>query len=93
MELTRQRHTKHWNPKWKLFRGLKVVKVKLPRYNENITDLTEEQVRSRMKEMGVLPHRPWQETQFNISSTAQIFEPYVPPEGDGKVSPISAQVS
>ncbi|KAK5647726.1 hypothetical protein RI129_002618 [Pyrocoelia pectoralis] len=44
-----------------------------------------------MKERGLLPPRPWIENQYFISSTGGIFEPYVPPEGDGKVSPISAQ--
>lgn len=43
-----------------------------------------------MKEKGVLPPRPWLERPFHISCTGGIFEPYVPPEGDGKKSFISS---
>lgn len=68
------------------------MKVDLPRYNEKIEELTEEEQRSRLKEQGLLPPRPWLERPFFIGSTGGIFEPYVPPEGDGKVSPITAQV-
>ncbi|CAH2005872.1 unnamed protein product [Acanthoscelides obtectus] len=90
-QLVRHRHTKHWNPKWKLFRRLKVLKVDLPDYNEKVEDLTEEQVRERLKKNGLLPPRPWNERQYFIHSTGTVFEPYVPPEGDGKVSPITKQ--
>lgn len=87
----RHRKTKHWDPKWKLFRRLKVIKIKLPELNKKASDFTEEEMRSKMKEQGLVPPRPWMEHQHFISSTGDIFEPYVPPEGDGKVSPISAQ--
>lgn len=49
-------------------------------------DLTPDQIKSRMKERGVLPPRPWMERPFFISCTGGTFEPYVPPEGDGKQS-------
>lgn len=88
----RHRITKHWEPKWKQLRRAKVVKIKLPNLQEKEEDLTEEQIRSKMKEHGLLPPRPWVETQFYISTTGGVFEPYVPPEGDGKISPITAQV-
>ncbi|XP_060536157.1 large ribosomal subunit protein mL45 [Cylas formicarius] len=91
MQFVRHRRTKHWNPKWKLFRRLKVIKVDLPKFNEKRSDLTEEEIRSRLKEHGLLPARPWLERQFFISSTGGVFEAYVPPEGDGKVSPVSTQ--
>lgn len=42
-----------------------------------------------MKERGIAPPRPYMERPFYISSTGGTFEPYVPPEGDGKVSSIS----
>ncbi|KRT83805.1 hypothetical protein AMK59_4310, partial [Oryctes borbonicus] len=87
----RYRRTKHWDPKWKLLRRMKVIEIELPKYNENIEDLSEEELRSRLKEQGLLPTRPWMERQFHISCTGGIFEPYVPPEGDGKISPITAQ--
>lgn len=88
----RHRTAKHWNPKWKQLRRAKVIPVKLPNYRERDDELTEEQVRSKLKEHGLLPPRPWVEQQFYISTTGGVFEPYVPPEGDGKISPISAQV-
>lgn len=84
---------KHWNPKWKKLRREKVVKIELPNYQEKEEDLSEEQIRSRLKEHGLLPPRPWMEQQFYVSTTGGVFEPYVPPEGDGKISPISTQVS
>ncbi|KAJ8924419.1 hypothetical protein NQ315_007215 [Exocentrus adspersus] len=90
-QIVRHRKTKHWNPKWKLFRRLKVMKVDLPNYREKPEDLSEEQIRSKLKEQGLLPPRPWVERQFFIHSTGAVFEPYVPPEGDGKVSPVSKQ--
>lgn len=89
----RYRRTKHWDPKWKPLRRLKVAEIELPKYNEKYEELTEEEMRSKLKEQGLLPPRPWMERQFYISSTGGIFEAYVPPEGDGKVSPITAQVS
>lgn len=91
LDIVRYRRTKHVSHKFKDLRKLKVIKVKLPNFNENTDNLTEEEIRSKMKERGLLPPRPWIENQYFISSTGGIFEPYVPPEGDGKVSPVSAQ--
>ncbi|XP_037944890.1 probable 39S ribosomal protein L45, mitochondrial [Teleopsis dalmanni] len=86
----RCRQTKHWNPKFKKQRAQKFIHVDLPNYQEKKDDLSQEEIRSRMKERGVLPPRPWLERPFHISCTGGIFEPYIPPEGDGKKSLISA---
>jgi len=86
--------TKHWSPKFKKLRGQKFIKVKLPDYEEeskSSDELSREQIRSKMKERGLLPDRPWSEKPFYISSTGGVFEPYIPPEGDGKVSFITPQ--
>lgn len=83
---------KHWNPKWRLLRSVKVMKVELPNYHEKTDEMSPEEMRSKMKAAGMQPPRPWSEKQMFISSTGTTFEPYVPPEGDGRVSPISAQV-
>lgn len=91
LELVRHRRTKHWDPKWKRLRREKVIKVKLPDFHEKPEDISTEEARSRMKALGIYPHRPWNEKQMFISSTGSTVEPYVPPEGDGKVSPVSAQ--
>lgn len=85
--------TKHWLPKWKPFRRLKVIKVDLPDFNEatSTNDLTPDEIRAKMKEKGMSPPRPWMERPFEISSTSDLFEPYVPPEGDGKASYVSKE--
>lgn len=69
------------------------MKIKLPNFREKEDDFTEEQMRSKLKEHGLLPHRPWNEKQYFICSTGGVFEPYVPPEGDGKVSRITKEVT
>ncbi|PNF30402.1 hypothetical protein B7P43_G12864 [Cryptotermes secundus] len=83
--------SKHWDPKFKWHRTRKVVKVKLPDFEDRRTedDMTPEEIRSKMKEKGIQPPRPWVERPFYISCTGGVFEPYVPPEGDGKISPVT----
>lgn len=66
----------------------KVVKVELPKYDEKLEDFTPDEQRSRLKEKGIMPPRPYMERPFYIGSTGGTFEPYVPPEGDGKVSTV-----
>ncbi|XP_045460348.1 probable 39S ribosomal protein L45, mitochondrial [Harmonia axyridis] len=90
-ETVRFSRQKHWNPKFKWLRAQKVIKVDLPNFREDTESLSEEEMKSRMKERGLLPRAPYIEVPIYISSTGGIFEPYIPPEGDGKVSPISAQ--
>lgn len=63
----------------------------MPKYNEKRDELTEDEIKMKMKERGILPPRPWMERPFYLSATGGVFEPYVPPEGDGKVSPITTQ--
>lgn len=92
-ETVRFSRQKHWNPKFKLLRRQKVIKVELPNFREDINSLSEEEVRSKMKERGILPRNPYKETPIFVSCTGGVFEPYVPPEGDGKISPITAQVN
>lgn len=86
---TRQAHSKHWNPKFKLLRRQKVVKIDLPNFEEKPGDLSSEEMKSRMRERGVLPPRPWMERPFFISCTGGVFQSYVPPEGDGKKSAVT----
>ncbi|XP_015110350.1 probable 39S ribosomal protein L45, mitochondrial [Diachasma alloeum] len=83
-------HNKHWNPKYKKLRAEKVIKIKLPDYQkEEDEELAAEKVRTKMKEQGLQPSRPWVERPIFISCTGAIFEEYVPPEGDGKFSAVS----
>ncbi|XP_044744213.1 probable 39S ribosomal protein L45, mitochondrial [Coccinella septempunctata] len=90
-ETVRFSRQKHWDPKFKWMRRAKVIKVDLPNFREDLDSISEEEVRSRLKERGILPRAPYRETSMFVSCTGGVFEPYVPPEGDGKVSPITAQ--
>lgn len=86
----RHRQTKHWAPKFKRLRKLKFVKMDIPDFHEKAKDMPQEELKKRMRERGFLPPRPWLERPFHISCTGGIFEAYVPPEGDGKKSFVSA---
>lgn len=79
-------NNKHFTPKFKLLRIKKFIKVELPDFNEKVDQLPKEKIKSRMKERGIMPPRPWIERPFYLSCTGGIFEPYIPPEGDGKRS-------
>lgn len=73
-----------------------MIKVKILDYEElrkPYEELSREEIKARMKERGILPSRPWMDKPIYIGSTGGVFEPYVPPEGDGKISPITTQVS
>ncbi|KAL6446370.1 hypothetical protein ACFW04_001152 [Cataglyphis niger] len=85
---------KHWNPKWKKLRREKVIKIKLPTFdddNEDPMKMDKEQIRSRMREFGFVPQKAWQERPTFITSTPTIFESYIAPEGDGKYSAITKE--
>lgn len=75
---------------------MQVSKVELPDFEElkrAREEISEEEIRSKLKEKGILPSYPWKEKPIYICSTSTIFEPYVPPEGDGKVSALYKEVS
>nr|XP_037278763.1 probable 39S ribosomal protein L45, mitochondrial isoform X1 [Rhipicephalus microplus] len=82
------KNNKHWLPKWKALRRRKVIKIKLPEFEEmrRKDQMTPEEMRTKLKEQGVAPDRPWNERPMVISCSGGVFEPYLPPEGDGKVS-------
>ncbi|CAH2233693.1 jg4733 [Pararge aegeria aegeria] len=81
--------TKHFDPKFRTHRAKKYQKIELPDMNEDENKFSEQKMRQKMKERGILPPRPWMERPFYIGATGGIFEPYVPPEGDGKASLVS----
>ncbi|XP_068619963.1 large ribosomal subunit protein mL45 [Battus philenor] len=80
--------TKHFNPKFKKERAGKYLKIKLPDFDD-AGEMSPEKMRQKMKERGMLPPRPWVERPICISATGGVFEPYIPPEGDGKASIVS----
>lgn len=90
-QFVRHNNAKHWNPKWKKLRGEKVIKIDLSNFEKNYDQLTPDEKRTKMKEKGILPQKPWMERPIYISCTAGIFEPYVPPEGDGKFSAVTTE--
>ena len=81
---------KHWNQKYRKARAQKVIKVNLPKFDEN--ESPTDRFRSKLKEAGILPQRDWTERPVFISSTPSIFERYIVPEGDGKFSPLTTTV-
>lgn len=67
----------------------------LPDYENEIMDdddFSPEKLRTRYKEKGIQPMRSWIERATFINNTGAIIEPYVPPEGDGKISSLSTAV-
>lgn len=48
--------------------------------------------RSFFKERGLQPIRPWHEKPFKVQSLHGVIDQYVPPEGDGKLSPLNSAV-
>ena len=52
--------------------------------------VTPEEMREKMKKLGISPPTMWQEKPIYISSTGTILDQFVPPEGDGKASLVSA---
>lgn len=79
---------KHFNQKYRKERGKKVIKIKLPTFDDD-DDNTNSKLRTKLKEAGILPQKEWSERPVFISCTPTIFESYIAPEGDGKFSPIS----
>ncbi|XP_011503837.1 PREDICTED: probable 39S ribosomal protein L45, mitochondrial [Ceratosolen solmsi marchali] len=89
VHLSRLRHTKHWNPKFKKQRQEKFFKPDVIKRKHNVNGLSEDILHTKMKERGIYPSKPWQESAIYISCTGDVFEPYIPPEGDGKFSSLS----
>lgn len=80
--------------KYRRLRGLKTIKVDLPDFNKFREDklLSPEEARSAMKKKGIVPPRMYTEKPISVACTNLVFEAYVPPEGDGKVTLASKEV-
>lgn len=80
----------HWNPQFKKQRKAKFVKMKLPDFEKIAkTDMageTLEERRSKFIKEGIEPPTSFEYKPFNITTSSEIFDPYVAPEGDGRAS-------
>ncbi|KAG7200752.1 hypothetical protein KM043_001299 [Ampulex compressa] len=83
---------KHWDPKFKKLRKEKVIKVKLYKHEPDASPAPD-QFRTNMRRMGLLPEHQLQEIQPLFCTSYEIFETYVPPEGDGKYSGLNKKVA
>ena len=48
-------------------------------------EVTPEEIKEKLKKLGLQPVNPYNEKPMYISSTGSLLDPYIPPEGDGKV--------
>ena len=54
--------------------------------------ISPEEARANLKRRGILPPTPYSEKPVFISCSGGAFEPFVPPEGDGKAALMSKEV-
>uniref|UniRef100_A0A5S6QM14 Large ribosomal subunit protein mL45 n=1 Tax=Trichuris muris TaxID=70415 RepID=A0A5S6QM14_TRIMR len=79
---------RHWNPKFKQLRREKFLKITLPDYDKirKQEELSMKDLRAELKKMGLPPHRPWRERPIHVSCSGVIFDPFLPPDDESKVS-------
>eukprot|EP00088_Acartia_fossae_P023571 TRINITY_DN2456_c0_g1_i1.p1 TRINITY_DN2456_c0_g1~~TRINITY_DN2456_c0_g1_i1.p1 ORF type:complete len:364 (-),score=98.19 TRINITY_DN2456_c0_g1_i1:121-1212(-) len=84
---------RHRDPLYRRARALQTVKLELPDFEferkRSRDEVTPEEMKERMKKIGISPPGSYQEKPTYISSTGAILDEYVPVEGDGKASAIS----
>eukprot|EP00092_Neocalanus_flemingeri_P011833 GFUD01012762.1.p1 GENE.GFUD01012762.1~~GFUD01012762.1.p1 ORF type:complete len:348 (+),score=111.05 GFUD01012762.1:51-1094(+) len=84
---------KHWNPLFRKERAAKFLKIELVDHEWDRKrardEITPEEVKEKLKKMGIKPASQYNEKPLYISSTGALLDAYVPPEGDGKASLIS----
>ena len=86
---------KHWNPLFAKERAKRYLKVELLDHEFDRRrardEVPPEELKEKLKKLGVEPATPYSEKPFYISSTGAVLDPYVPAEGDGKASLLSLQ--
>ncbi|CAG0892339.1 unnamed protein product, partial [Cyprideis torosa] len=85
-----QKRSINYLPEYRWHRSRNVYPIPLPDFSEKAPESMEE-LRIDLKKKGIQPVAAWQEKPTTIASTTAILEPYVPPEGDGKVTMVSAK--
>jgi len=96
-----QARKKHKDPKWAELRRKKFLEefngsliFPLADYKESKEQqkkMNQRMYLEKMKREGMLPPREFREREIDISSSAELREPYVPPEGDGIKSKFSKE--
>lgn len=85
----------HWDPKFKKLRKNKFVKMKLPDFDKmrgnDLNQQTDEERRANLKKEGIDPPLNFEYKPFNITTSNEIFDAYIPPEGDGKATLFSKE--
>jgi len=89
---------RHRDPCWSKLRGAKVFKVDVPDYEFQrraaLGKASPAEVRDELKKSGEAPLRErYTEKPLYLSCTGGVLDDYVPPEGDGKASVVSTEVS
>mgnify|MGYP001022029348 CR=1 FL=1 len=86
---------RHRDPKYRKERMRKVWKVDLPDFDKMRQEddrLSPDQIRSMLKEKGIVPPQPWNERELFNASTNGVIDPYVPPQGDWKSSSLKEKL-
>lgn len=82
-----------YNYSYRKARAKKVLKVELPDFDKyrqkDDMRASPDEIRTRLKERGIAPHRNWLEKPIYVGDTTKIVDEYVPPEGDAVASFIS----
>ena len=94
----KNRPNRHRDPWWSKLRGAKVLKVDVPDYEFQrraaLGKASPAEVRDELKKLGTAPLRErYSEKPLYVSCTGGVLDDYVPPEGDGKASVVSTEVS
>jgi len=81
----------HWNPRYKKLRAEKFFKFELPDYDRLREDsnVSFEKQRAKSIKEGLEPPISFEYKPINITTSSEIFDNYLPPEGDGKATIIS----
>lgn len=85
---------KHYDPRFKKQRTKKIIKPELPDFEYHLrmqqgNSMTPDEIRMQYKKYGTKPFRKDQDKPLDISSSGEVWDEFVPPEGDGKSSFLS----
>ena len=85
------------NYDWKEGRRDKVLRIKLPDFyskkEKDDESFEANEFRDKLKQRGFAPVREWHERPIYMPSSNVVIEAYIPPEGDGKASKLTKEVS